>query len=145
MNILGAIIRTDEIIGISNIHWIVDGNTGCYRFEVVCKSCAVNFQSDLIQDYQHATKQEQQHLAEFRSKYQIIRNEIGLMIGEQADVVDHFFRIRKSELLYQGICDHADHLSCLIKSTKLKSKEAMLETLGQIWVNAKEIHELNQQ
>lgn len=143
MNILGSIIRTDEIIGISDITPCHDGNKFYYSFSVITRSSAVEFKSEVVEDVHIATKQEQELLQSFKLRYQITRYQIGIQTGDVQMIIEDFKAqiADKIEREFNELQKATDQISLLLHKSKLKTKEELLQLTGIAWASAKAIKE----
>lgn len=142
MRILDAIIRTDEIIGISGLSAVHEGDRFHYCFFVITKSSSVKFCSSIIERVDIATKLEQEELSLFKSKYATIRNEIGLLIGDTGLIVDQAIRFTKAENSFNKITKLCDEFAAIINKHKWKCRSAMQQLLGDVWAEANELKKI---
>jgi hypothetical protein len=142
MNILGAFLRSDEIVGIGTLKEVYNGNKFYLTFSVITRSSSVAIDSCIVEDVNIATKYEQMALGAFKKEYQVIQNKIAIMIGDAISILQDQFRQDKLEAEYKAFCEASDNLSALIKKSKGRTKEEMLQMLGQLWVAGKEIKEM---
>lgn len=143
MNILGTIIRSDEIVGISQLYEQRHGEDMHLMFRIITKSTAVEIQSDIIDGFIHATKSEQQMLQSFRISYERIKYEVALMLGDAATIVYDHERTTRLQEDFQKLRNSCDLLATTLKIVKSKQKDAMEQMLGDIYANAKSIMEAN--
>lgn len=143
MQILDGFIRTDEIVGISGLLEIMNGNRFHYSFSVITKSSSVPFNSVIIEDVHIATKAEQGALASFKNEYNRIKHTIAMLIGESTSILNEHIRQAKIEMAYQKLSAGTDAISTIVTKSKLKNKEKIIEHLGDVWVAAGDIKELS--
>lgn len=143
MNILGTIIRTDEIIGIGQLQWQEHGEDGYYCFDVLTRSSSVEIRSILVRSFKHATADEQKELAAFKQHYAIIRTDIAMMMGDAATIYQVMHREEKVKELFEKLGRHTDVVGKMISQSKLKYKGEILAELGLAWAVAKDMKDVS--
>lgn len=127
MNVLGGVIKDEEIIGISDLNENLEGSLFYLEFFVIIKGGQVKFKSLAIQDVHIATKMEQAYLQNFRVEYSIIRENVFALLGYySAEFQFHTIRVK----------NHFERIACLnkeleeqIEISKLKNKARWLELI----------------
>ncbi len=139
MKIMGAFIRSDEVVGISEIVGVQDGIRFYYQFSVITKSTSMEFISDRVEDVHIATKHEQESLRDFRLKYEMIRQKIALHIGDADAVIAEERRKNLIEDTFHQLGKKTDELARTIQHSKWKNKNALATTVGEIWAYAMDL------
>lgn len=130
MKILGAIIRTDEVIGCSALAEIMEGNMFYLEFAIVTRGSSLLFQSKRISDVGIATRLELEYVAWFRKEYAGISEDIGLLIEDDFTIRSVNERDNKIAAELKSFVAQMDMIDALLEKSKIKNKETFFDLLG---------------
>lgn len=130
MNILGAIIQGEDIKGITQLRQVIENENLWLKFNLLTTYGPVEFSTDCIQHYVHATRQEQQYLQDFRLQYSALRAHISFLLGQGADEFEsHQANVNHS---FNTIATIHQQLQETISKSKSKNKPDQLELMSKL-------------
>jgi uncharacterized protein Yka (UPF0111/DUF47 family) len=128
MNILGHIIKTESIFGISPLQWHEDEQPQAtnlhYSFTIYSSPYPVEIKSQVCTCFQKLSEEDQQTLRSFRIAYSKLKKQICTYLGEEAEeFIDHVSKVKAVET---SVDHYSDHLLQQLVSLRGKNKDEIL-------------------
>jgi gas vesicle protein len=133
MNVLGHIIQSEKIFGISPLQWHEDEQAQAtnvhYSFIVYTSLYAVEIKSQVCTCFNNLSTEDQETLRSFRIAYTKAKRKICALLNEVEEIIDHMQLVKATT---DQVQEQSSNLLKQLSSLRTKNKEDLLSNYHQL-------------